>query len=103
MLRDERKGCAMKKTTTIDITALLGNISEVQKELLQFHADWGMLNQSLVELIRKYPDQWAAAYKGEIYVAQTQEDLIKKLGENAKHAAFAFLSSKPINLILPHQ
>ena len=79
------------------------NDADILAKLRAFRTRVAHLETEKERLTREYPDQWAALHSGDVVVARSLEDLLRKLegqGVPTSEAAIQFLDSNPTVMIL---
>lgn len=78
-------------------------IRQMRAGFEQFRSDLDFLDKHKAELLSKYPRQWVGVRKGEIFLAPTLDELVKKIGNGSPRPAVAHLEPNPKALILPQR
>ena len=90
--------------TPEEILEMVGDLSIMAAELQQFEEDAKFFNDSYVDLLKRYPDQWVAVHKSEVRAtAPTQEEVLDMLSEqglDSRHVFVGVVETEPKVFIL---
>jgi hypothetical protein len=69
--------------------------TEVNRKIQQFISDQKLIEYRWNSLVASHPNQWIAAFEGEIIIGPTYVELLSKLGTNAPSAAIRLIVQVP--------